>query len=171
MASWNPPTTYATGNVLAVTAWNNLANDVTFLAQAPYALVYNSVGTVATTGTITQVSLGGTTASNYGFTVSSNNLIVPIAGIYQVYFGINTITSGGSGVDNIVALLYQNGTLVLNGTAIPSYVAPQSTGAGLVSCAAGTTLGLYLENNSNFTLSTVIGGNNTFLHAAFVGFQ
>jgi hypothetical protein len=153
---------------LAVSDWNTIANNETFLYQAPYGFYYNSSGTSCGIGT-TQVTLGGTTASGYSFSVSSNNAVVPIAGIYTALFAVQMTSGAGSGTNNIQALVYQNGSLTLAGSAVPTYTeAPASSGGGCVKCAASATLGLYLCNATT-SLTTCANAANTFLHAFWVG--
>lgn len=172
MATWTAPVTHATGDVLAVTDWNGLANDATFLYEAPYAMYYNSTATSCGTGATTQVSLGGTTASNYGFSLSSNDAVVPLAGTYMVFFSVYMASTTGSGSDAVYSFVYHNGSQSLEGLTLPSYILQVSTGGGgIVSCSTSDTLGLYLANDSGSTLDTAPGAQSTYLHAAFIGSQ
>jgi len=168
MATWTTPTTHVTGDTLAVSDWNALANDASFLYAAPYGLYYNSSGTSCGTGT-TQVTLGGTTASGYSFSVSSNNAVVPIAGIYTALFAVQMASGAGGTTNDIQALVYQNGSPTLAGSAVPTYTgAPASSGGGCVKCVASATLGLYLYNATT-SLTTFANAAATFLHAFYVG--
>jgi hypothetical protein len=168
MATWTTPTTHVTGDTLAVSDWNALANDASFLYAAPYGLYYNSSTTSVGTGT-TQVTLGGTTASGYSFSVSSNNVVVPIAGIYTALFAVQTVI-GAVGTNSIQALVYYNGSsITLAGSAVTTYIpSPASSGGGCVKCAASATLGLYIYNAATL-LTTYANAATTFLHAFYVG--
>jgi hypothetical protein len=153
-----------------VSDWNTIANNETFLAEVPYGMYYDSAGTSCPSPATTHVNLGGTTASGYSFSVSSNNAVVPIAGIYAVLFDVQMTSGAGSGADFIMAQAYHNGSAALTGSLVPSYTtAPGSGGGGMVKCAASDTLGLYLANTSGSTLSTSTTAANTYLHAFYVG--
>lgn len=171
MASWTTPVTHVSGDVLSVSDWNGVANNETFLYQAPYAAVFNSLTTSCGAGGATQVTLGGTAALGYGWTVSSNNLVVPLTGVYYTAFSVTTGTAG-SGVDEIQSNMFFSGTQVLDGSTVPSYVAnPSSSGSGIVSAGSSATFGLWLTNLSGSTLSTTPASYATYLHSFFVGSQ
>jgi len=170
VASWGTPPVHVTGDTLAVSDWNTVANNETFLYEAPYGLYYNSSGTSCGSGGATQVTLGGTTASGYSFSVSSNNVIVPIAGIYTVLFLVMMASTAGSGGNYVQSQVQHNGSATLNGSTVPSYMAfPGSSGCGSVKCAASDTLGLYLVQTSGSSLTTLATAPQDFLHAFYVG--
>lgn len=172
MASWISPTIHATFDVFAVTDYNTLANNEIFLYQAPYAMYYNSVSVSLTTGTQTQITLGGTTATNYGFSLSSNNLILPLTGLYCTMFAGQVGTSGGSVTTFVESMVEYNGAIIINGSVTSSdTAAAQSTGSGLFLGTAGATLGLFMKQTSGGTLMTNAVPQNTFIHAFFVGSQ
>ena len=127
----------------------------------------NSSTSVANT-TATHVTLDGTTAVGYGFSISSNNIVVPLTGIYQCAFSIY-YSSAGSGL--VQAIVYHNGVQVLAGSSTSSgLTAPEAAGAGLVSCAANDTLALYAYQTSGSGLTTSSGAAQlTYLHVNFLG--
>ena len=112
MASWGTPPVHVTGDTLAVSDWNTVANNETFLYEAPYGLYYNSVAVTLVLGASTQITLGGTEASGYGFSVASNNAVVPIAGLYSttcsVYISAAEVL--------LTALTYHNGSQIRQGS-------------------------------------------------------
>lgn len=171
MASWTAPIIHATGDVLAVTDWNGLANDATFLYQAPYIMAYNSVSTGLVTNTATQVTLGGLTASGYGWSVSSNNLVVPLTGVYQLSGNVYYAANSGAPTDNFWSYVYHNGSQTLQGAGVST--TPNSVGSpvtGLIAASAGDTFGLWaFAAQAGATTGT--GATVTFLHAIFIGSQ
>jgi hypothetical protein len=172
MASWTSPVTHVSGDVLSVTDWNGVANNETFLYQVPYILAYNSVSTSLTDGTPTQISLGGITADGYGFSVSSNNVIVPLTGVYSVQFAVQVGGSGSPGANDMNCSVYHNGSVVIQGSTVPTATTfPGSSGGGLVACSASDTLGLVAVQGASATLSTQNNAYSTFLHVFFVGSQ
>lgn len=174
MASWITPTIHATGDVLSVTDWNAVANDVIFSYQAPYARYYNSVATSITSSLVaTQVTLGGTSFSNYGFSISSNNAVIPLTGMYWVAGQVSLSASGGSGTDYMSAQIYQNGAANIYGSTCPTASAefPGSQAAGLLQCSAAATIGLYCSQNSGSAITTNTSAANTSISLAFLGSQ
>lgn len=172
MATWVTPPTHATGDYLSITDWNDVCNDLTFLHQAPYGQYWNTSATSGATGTDTRVQLGGH-RSNHGFVAPSTNQIeIPLAGVYTVSFSVSASTSGsGSGNDRFNAGLNQNGTQVIEGSPVPSYVGndPVSNGSGILVCNAGDLITLIFTNNADATYSTNPSDQSTFVHLAFVG--
>ena len=169
MALWTTPTTYATGNTLSVTAWNALANNATFLYQAPYASYYNSSATSLANGSGTQVTLGGTEYSNYSFSVSSNNVIVPLTGIFVAMFAVGAVASSGP----LYAYINQNGTTEANG-AVSTLNATSggiSTGSKVLKCTISDTIGLYGNQTSGGSINTSNAADNTYVSMAFIGSQ
>ena len=171
MASFTTPTSYATGTPLAVTDFDSVGQNTLFLYQTPYALIYQTAATSVPEATGTQVSLGGVSAMNYGWSVGSNNLVVPLTGIYNVIGTVTMQTSTGS--PKCFAYIYHNGTETLQGSIgiFDSTVNTVTNANGLVSCTAGDTLGLWVYQNAGGPLATVTGSSNTYLHAFFVGSQ
>lgn len=163
MASWTTPVTHVTGDVLAVTDWNGLANDATFLYQAPYIQAYATATTSVATGTTTTIALGGAVTA-YGFTLSSNNAVTPLTGTYwaagEVSFGSSTYAA------DVSTALTQNGTAL---TGFGVYASP--TSSALVLASASDTVGLTAFQDSGNTLTVGSGENSTYLHMAFVGSQ
>jgi hypothetical protein len=170
LTAWTAPVVHAVGDILALNDWNNLANDTLFLYQGAYALVFNSSGTTLS-GTPTQVTLGGTTALGYNFSVSSNNLVVPLTGLYQVEGTVTHAANSGSSTEYTAAYAYHNGSEVLSGGVSPTYTTyAGSAFSGLVLASANDTIGLWaFSSQSGATTET--GAGNTYLHAFFVGSQ
>jgi len=173
MASWTTPVIHSTGDILAVSDWNGLANDATFLYQAPSAKYYNSVSTSCTAAAATTVTLGGTAFSNYGFSVSSGtNVVVPITGMYFVTANlvIGAGSGGGSAASPVIADIYQSGTRVSVGSNGPTnYAFPSSTTSTLVNIGSGGYFSLVASNTYGTALSTAVGADTTYLAAFFIG--
>lgn len=170
MASWVSPPTHATGDVLAVTDWNTVANNETFLYQAPYIRLYSTTTISVANETITQFPLGGTSYSNYGWTTSSNNAVCPLTGIYS--FGVKPVfVQASSGASQGYG--YLNGTLTVSSSLSPlsSVYYSGCAGSDIVSCTAGSTFGLWAQQNSGGSLTTVAGATGSVLWAFFVGSQ
>jgi hypothetical protein len=127
MASWTTPVTHSEGEDLAVTDWNGVANNTTFLYQAPYIMAYNSSSTSLTNSTNVQLTLGGLTASGYGWTVSSNNIVPPLTGIYSIAFSVQ----GAQGSGFLQSSIYHNGTQVLTGNLAVTGTSALSGGGSL----------------------------------------
>lgn len=170
MATYTPPVIHSTGEVLAVTDWNGVANDIVWLAQRPYFNYYNSLATtIAASFAATQVTLGGTTAAGYGFSVSSNNVIAPLTGTYSISGGVQFISSGSTSFG--FALIYHNGTAVAQGAySTLSVLGADSTVSTVISCAAGDNIGLWASQGGG-TLPTQAGAATTFLSGFFLGSQ
>ena len=174
MASWTPPTIYSAGQNMSLNAYLALANNETFLYQAPYAAYYDSAGTSCTTNVLTQVSLGGTTATNYGFSVDgSNNVVLPLTGIYTVSFAVGFPNASGG---YMWGLVQKNGTTIFQGnrsSIIPSGASnPNNTicnGSGIISGTAGDLIGLYARQTYYASLTTTNSASQTYLHLTFVG--
>lgn len=177
MPSWTTPVVHATGDVLGVPDWNGAANNETFLYQAPYAMYYATASVAITLGTYTQIPLGGTTATGYGFSVVSNNLIAPLSGVYQAHFGVGlafTVANASVSTQAVISELYHNGSLTVSGQPISPGLTLGgviSVGSGLVRCAAGDTLGLFMFNNTTITFTSGVNAYSTFMHVAFIGSQ
>ena len=132
MASWGTPVTHFTGDTLAVSDWNTIANNETFLYQASYCNYYDNGGTNVNPSTYTQVALGGVTCAGYGFSVSSNNVVVPLAGIYWVAGALAASSNQASGW--VAAYIYHNGSLYANGSAVRVLRRRQCPVVGLHRC-------------------------------------
>jgi len=172
MASWTTPATLPVDSVLSSPDWNDLAADVTFLYQKPYIMAYNDTTTPCDNGVNTQVTLGGLTASGYGFSVVANNVIVPLTGVYQVSFAVQTTAGSGSTGDYVSSLVAYGGVPTIQGAQVQSSTnAPLCPGAGQILCSAGGGLGLFLTNFSGSTLNTNASSFTTFLHVSFIGSQ
>lgn len=166
MASWTNPTIASVGAILPSTSYNAVANNTTFLYQAPSAAIYDTAGTSIANNTVTQVALGGTTFLKYGFTVGSNNLIVPLAGVYQITGAV----LDGQSTSFLLAIVKQNGANCLVGGHGPGTTdGASSVATGLVTCAASDTIGLwaYQVTGGSVTLNAI--ASQTFLHAVFLG--
>lgn len=174
MASWTTPVTHANGDILAVSDWNGVANNETFLYQAPYAYVYDSAGTTVAANATQTISLGGTVKVGYGCTLSSNTVHLSIAGIYHVSFSVG-FTSGFD--SQFVAILTHNGSTAMYGvTGHSSYFGPPTppgvtNGSGIIVAAASDTLGLQLAAPTAGGTTTVNSANATFICVSFVGSQ
>jgi hypothetical protein len=165
MAIWTTPTIHATGDILSVSDWNGVANNSVFLYQAPYGLYWNYTSTSLATTAWTQVGLTAVEASDYGMSLTSNNAVVPLTGIYQVAFGVGLAT----GTTQMTASIYQNGAITRYGTESGGAYAPSSSGASLVSCNAGDTIGLWAYQQSGGAVNTNNLSTVSFLQVAFVG--
>lgn len=168
MASWTAPVTHASGDVLAVTDWNGVASDCTFLYEAPYIRVYDSAGTSLTNNTFTQVSLGGTTTSGYGWSVSGNNIVAPLTGIYWAAWGVNTDFSASA---YLLASLFLDASRYADGVWDYTSGEASSTGATLLAASATNGIGLYGYQTSGSAVTTGAYSYATYLSAAFVGSQ
>lgn len=170
MPSFTNPVIHATADALAVGDYNTVANNTLALWQKPYIMAYNSVITALTSGVFTQVTLGGLTASGYGFSVSSNNIVVPLTGIYSVQFAITAVPATTSVLESAC---YHNGSFAIagSGPANISGVNMVAAGGGLISCTASDTLALEGFQGTGSPLNTVVGATNTFLHVTFMGSQ
>ena len=164
MATWTTPTIHVTADNLSVTDYNAVASNTTFLYQTPFFNYYDSGGSTLTNNANTQVNLASTATSGYGFSLSSNNAIIPLTGVYQFSFTI-TLGLGSANGGEFVAILYHNGTATLQGgEAIPNSSANvASAGSGLIACSATDTIGLWGFQNSGGGITTNTGASKTFL--------
>ena len=171
MASYTAPTLHVTGDDLAVTDYNSVASNTTFLYQTPYGAIYATGISGIVTNTAQQVNLAGTTALGYGFSLSSNNLVVPLTGVYSVVGSVAMASTSAGG--KCSAGVYHNGSSTLSGSSTPfdSSVNAVSITGGVILCSAGDTLGLWVYQTSGAGLDTVAGASLTYLHATFVGSQ
>lgn len=169
MASWATPTVFATGDILDVISANTWSSDVAFLYEKPYAYAYLSAQTDVTY-TVEQVPLDALAHAAHDFTLSASVVTVPLAGVYQVNFGVQLNTSNLALTSYLWCALYQNGSLMTQGGSTQSSGA-QVVGSSLVSANAGDTLGLWFYPNTTATVTMAPGAPHTFLSAAFVGSQ
>ena len=167
MATWVTPTTHVTGDSLAVSDWNSAMGDLNVLYQSPYISAYNTVGVSAGPGVWTQITLGGTEYSGYSFSVVSNNLVVPLAGIYwaggQVMWNV---------VTGVATAIYQNGTMKKQGASWENSTSGPHVSAFVASVmkyAASDTIGLYGYQGSGGSSTNDTGATSTYLSAFFVG--
>jgi len=168
MASWSPPTIHATGDDFSITDNNTLANNETFLYQRPVCNYFNSVATSLPDSTITSVTLGGTTYTAYGFSVTGGTTIVfPLAGNYwvtgQVFINIS------SGYCQMG--LYQNGSQVMESTvAGPSAAVVTCNVSGALNFpTASGTLSMLVTQTSGSTVPTANSAVLTYVSAAYIG--
>jgi hypothetical protein len=175
MATWTNPTTFTAGQPLSLAAYNAVANNETFLYQAPYAAYFDNTGTACAADTLTLVTLSGTTASGYGFSVSSNKVVLPLTGIYTVSFSVAFPNNTGG---YMWGLIQQNGTTIIQSTRasiIPSGGSnPNNTvcsGSGIIKGTANDQIGLYARQTSFVSLTTTASASQTFIHLTFVGSQ
>jgi hypothetical protein len=169
MASWGTPVTHFTGDTLAVSDWNTIANNETFLYQAPYCNYYDNGGTNIPSSTYTMVALGGVTCAGYGFSVSSNFVVVPLAGIYWVAGAVAASSNQATGW--VAAYIYHNESLYANGaqSAFSAGDNAQSSVSTVVKCAASDTLNLGARQTGPGPMTTNPAANLTYLAATFAG--
>lgn len=171
MASWTEPVTHATGDVLAVTDWNGLANDITFLYEAPYTNAYMSAAASVATATATQLPLGTVAFSAYGFALdtSTGNLTMPLTGLYAVQ-ALATLTTTAAGP--VSAQVYHNGSMALSGGWAygPAGNTPASA-SGILLVTNNDNIGLWCTQATGSTINAVTGAQATWLSAYFVGSQ
>lgn len=167
MASWTAPTIFATGDLLDVSSANAWSNDLTFLYEAPYISCYSTAVTSVSTATWTQVALGATNFLGYGFSLTSNNAVVPLAGIYWAAGRVATV----AGSNNQANAIYQNGTAKAQGVTNAAPFGNNAPVSGLLSCSASDTVGLYVYQDSGSTVDTLDSAVNTGLDMYFVGSQ
>jgi len=168
MASWTTPTTFATGDILDVGSVNAIANDLTFLYEAPYVYAYASASVGIASGTATPAPLSATVFSGYGASVNSSNVVVPLTGIYQVSFCAYVFAVSDSYSMNGMA--YHQGSLAFNGSTNATGIT-FSTGSGLISASASDSIGLWANQTTGSSQTIESGAQTTFLSAYFVGSQ
>lgn len=168
MASWTNPTILTTGAPLPSTAYNDVANNTTFLYQKPYASYSTSSGIPCASGANVQVVLSINNFSGYGMSLSTGDIIVPLAGIYQINYRIGYF---GASVGGGYSQVYLNGGAILYGSwaTFDGATILQSNGAGLLPCAVGDALQLVAFQNSGSTVNTATTSAQTALEVFFVG--
>lgn len=107
MASWTTPVLHSVGDILNVSDWNGVANNETFLYQAPYASAVNNAIQGVTGGSPVQVTNLVVSFSGYSFSLSSNFLVAPLTGLYHVDVFSTYLSSGSS---QIGTAILHNGT-------------------------------------------------------------
>ncbi len=169
MAPYTPPTLHATFDAFAVTDWNAVANDVVFLYQRPYILASAAVAQSLPGAATTQMVLGATPSTGYGFSLSSNNAVVPLTGVYHV--DAAGAMAANSNANACLIHVYHNGTPVIYGSAVvPVANLPVTSAAcGLMLCSAGDTVGLWMFNGIAGPANS--SAASTYLHLTFMGSQ
>lgn len=166
MASWTTPTTYAVGNVLSVSAWNASANNETFLYQAPSAYYYDSSGTTIGGSSVpTTVQLGGTVFTKYGFSVSSNLVSAPIAGVYACGGAIGFSSIAGQ----LITSISHNGTQQSGASGTVSSGSLVVPVTSLIAANAADTFSLVAQQNTAGGITTLANSMYTYIHLFFVG--
>lgn len=170
MASWTPPTILPADSVLSSPDYNAVANNTTFLYQAPYASWSPSSPPSIPTSGNTQVPLDTENYGGYGFSISTGDIICPLTGVYQVNF---RIAYSGASVGGGFAQVFLNGSSTLWGSwvSFDGATALQSAGAGLLPISAGGALQLVGFQNSGITATTTINFAQTAIDVFFVGSQ
>jgi hypothetical protein len=141
--------------------------DLNVLYQSPYISAYNTVAVTVSPGVWTQITLGATEYSGYSFSVVSDNLVVPLAGIYWVGGLVmwNIVTGVATGI-------YQNGSIKKESATWISSVSGPHGGAfagSVMNCAASDTIGLYGYQGSGSSGPNDTGAASTYISAFFVG--
>ena len=171
MATWITPTIHGAAEDLAITDYNNTANNTMFLFQRPYIMAYNSTTTAINSGGITQIPLTSLTGCAYGFILSSNAVIVPLTGMYRVFgsVGLNG-TVGAAGPGYVGSFVYRNGAVALQGSQPPGDTGfPGSSVTGLIYAATQDQLTLYGQNQGGTNSTTLATASQTFLHVVYEG--
>ena len=172
MASWTNPTLKVVGDVLSANNWNAVANNTTFLYQAPYGLYYNSVAMGNQTSLLfQQVTLGGSSGANYGFSVSSNNVQVPLAGMYAVSANV-TVNGASTNAYIQQTAIYHNGGAVayFKSEQLQGFYDVSTGGSAVVSCPANTdTISLWYAYNGTTAANPDNIAQNTYIHTYFIG--
>ena len=165
MASWTTPTIFATGNILDVPSANTWSNNLTFLYQRPYATANNTVG-VSIGGATTPITLDTFAYNGYGFSISSNNLILPLTGSYIVSGQVQCAQASGT----LISYIYHNGSGVVEGSATVDTrgVSTAPVPAQVITATNGDTLGLVGECIGAGG-TTITSSAATFLSVAFLG--
>lgn len=141
------------------------------MVQPPYGVFYNpSSGVTIPTATAQQVLLA-TSISGNGMGGASNNMVVPIAGIYACSWnvGLYAPTAGG----HLYSMLYHNGSFVYRGQDVEiagaSTYNVTSAGAALLECSPNDTIGLWLEQTTGATQTITNSLGSAYLSVNYVG--
>lgn len=138
-----------------------------FLYQRPYITAYNTVDT-SLSGSYTQVTLGGIVASNYGFSVASNNIILPLNGTYAVGGQVNVVGASGYAIGQI----QQNSTVFVTSLQTINTTATLASVPFPVRVIQGTTsdtIGLFALTSSSGSPTSQAGAATTFITVTFLG--
>lgn len=167
MASWTTPVTHAAGDLLSVSDWNGLANDATFLYQAPYAMFGNTAATSipAAAFTVVSMTMG---LNNYGIGQTGQAASTSVAGVYRVSAAVAFATSTAVGY----AYIYKNGVQYAQGS--------QSTGNGVYGPASTVSALVQMNGTTDYVnvrayqasggaVNTSGSSLSTYMHLDFVG--
>ncbi len=138
------------------------------LRACPAGRLSETTQTVAASATFTQITGITTDFLRGGVTVSSNGLVVPIAGVYRVSGAVGW---GGSVATSYITAVYRNGSIVRRwDAALPAGGSgiPGPNGSDLMLLAANDTLTLYGYQASGANLGTIVSGADTYLSAELV---
>lgn len=167
MASWSAPVIHAVGDVLSASDWNGLANDATFLYQAPYG-ISTTVSATLTNNVGTQVDISAATTA-YGVTLASNAFVIATAGRYNVFYAVGGAPGAAC---QWFAFVEQNSSLVSQGAIQrPPSGGGQadSLGAVTINCAVGDTISLWGNQNSGSNVAVQTSNYLTYLQVAWAG--
>jgi len=104
-----------------------------------------------------------------GMTTASNELIVPVAGLYLVQAVSTYNQTFGSTSLEAATGIYQNGGLIRQATTGGAVVDPGPFVGAIVKCAAGDTLQVATYQNSGSSIATVGGSAYNYIEAVLVG--
>jgi len=171
MASWNVPTIHATGDILSVTDWNNVANNEIFLYQAPYGSFYNNTG-AAINGATTLVPLASTSYSAYGVSTNGTSVTVGAAGMYWMTTTATKSGASGSGNNFMRANIFQSGVVLAAGSSAPTFTDynAASTATALISASASASgYQLQVTQTTGSNASLTASATENFFAVTFVG--
>lgn len=175
MASWNVPTIHATGDILSVTDWNNVANNTTFLYQAPYFIGQTTAGTALGNSTNTVIPLS-IVNSGYGMAYNTfyGYLTPPLVGTYFMSAGLTVAANAAGSPNNFRAEIWQNSGVYATG----STGAFQNSGTSAVASQVSTLVynastsnnyQLQAFNRASNSASLTTTGVQNYMTAHFVG--
>ena len=171
MANWTNPNTYSVGSILSVNDWNAIANNETFLYQKPYGMYYASTAASVTASTDYNIPLNSTLASNYGMSLSSASVTLPLSGVYSVSFSVGIQAASGAG-GFLKTWVGQNGNIALNGTRVVlQTIATCAGGSGLIYANANDVIGLSVNQSALQNYQFQTNPSLTYLHVVFQGSQ
>lgn len=133
----------------------------------PYMSAYAAAATSCPNGTDTHIPMTQSIAG-YGLSISSGDVSVTVAGIYQINFGV---AFAGSAVNGGFSILEQNGGAVRWGSSLSFNGDParQSAGSAILKCAANDTISLYAHQNTGGALAVASGLTHTYLEMFQLG--
>jgi len=132
--------------------------------NTPAGFIYNNAGGTIAYNTNAQITGNLTGYLRGGMTVASDNLVVPVAGIYLITAAINWPAWATPAASLAATYVYQNGSAIRitsQGIAVSNYTVIQCTTRAL--CVAGDTLAYFGYHNSTTTQSYAGGGQGTFM--------